>query len=46
MVLGDFGKSARFPEGEVVPVEFLPEKAGEHEFACQAGMLRGKLIVE
>ncbi len=46
VVLGDFGKSARLPEGEIVPVEFLPEKAGEYEFACQMGMLRGKLIVE
>ncbi len=46
VVLGDFGKSAKLPEGEVVPVEFLPEKPGEYEFACQMGMLRGKLIVE
>jgi plastocyanin domain-containing protein len=29
-----------------VPVEFLPQKPGEYEFACQMGMLRGKLIVE
>ncbi|MCZ6718018.1 MAG: cupredoxin domain-containing protein [Gammaproteobacteria bacterium] len=27
-------------------VEFLPAKPGEYEFACQMGMLRGKLIVE
>jgi plastocyanin domain-containing protein len=46
VVFGDFGKSAKLPEGEVVPVEFLPEKAGEYEFSCQMGMLRGKLIVE
>lgn len=46
VVLGDFGKSAKLPEGEIVPVEFLPEKPGEYEFACQMGMLRGKLIVE
>ncbi len=47
MVIFDaFGKSARLPEGETVPVEFLPEEAGEYEFACQMGMLRGKLIVE
>lgn len=42
----DFKKSARLPEGETVPVEFLPDKAGEFEFQCQMGMLRGKLIVE
>ena len=46
VVLADFGKSARLPEGEVVAVEFLPEQPGEYEFACQMGMLRGKLIVE
>jgi plastocyanin domain-containing protein len=27
-------------------VEFIPDKAGEFEFQCQMGMLRGKLIVE
>jgi plastocyanin domain-containing protein len=46
VVLGDFGKSARLPEGQAVPVEFLPEKPGEYEFTCQMGMLRGKLVVE
>ncbi|MBI2887921.1 MAG: cupredoxin domain-containing protein [Chloroflexi bacterium] len=46
VVFGDFGKSARLPEGEMVPVEFLPEKPGEYEFTCQMGMLRGKLVVE
>jgi len=42
----DFNKSAKLPEGETVPVEFMPDKAGEFEFQCQMGMLRGKLIVE
>ena len=42
----DFNKSAKLPEGETVPVEFMPEQAGELEFQCQMGMLRGKLIVE
>ncbi len=46
VVFGDFGKSAELPEGEIVPVEFLPEKPGEYEFTCGMGMLRGKLIVE
>ncbi|HEX2916391.1 MAG TPA: cupredoxin domain-containing protein [Chloroflexia bacterium] len=46
VVLGDFGKSARLPEGETVPVEFLPDRPGEYEFTCQMGMLRGKLVVE
>ena len=46
VVFGDFGKSARLPEGETVPVEFLPERPGEYEFTCQMGMFRGKLVVE
>lgn len=46
VIFGDFGKSAKLPEGEIIPVEFLPEKPGEYEFTCQMGMLRGKLIVE
>lgn len=46
VLIGDFGKSVHLPEGETVPVEFLPEKPGEHEFACPMGMLRGKLVVE
>ena len=46
VVFDDFGKSAHLPEGETVPVEFLPEKPGEYEFACQMGMIRGKLVAE
>ncbi|HLC40507.1 MAG TPA: cupredoxin domain-containing protein [Methylomirabilota bacterium] len=41
-----FNKSAKLPEGETVPVEFMPKEAGEYDFACQMGMIRGKLIVE
>jgi plastocyanin domain-containing protein len=46
VLFGDFDKSAKLPEGETVAVELLPEKPGEYEFACQMGMLRGKLVVE
>jgi plastocyanin domain-containing protein len=46
VIFADFGKSALLPEGETVPVEFLPERPGEYEFSCEMGMLRGKLIVE
>ena len=46
VIFGDFNKSAKLPQGEEVPVEFLPQKPGEYEFACQMGMLRGKLVVE
>lgn len=41
-----FNKSAALPEGQTVPVEFLPKDRGEFEFSCQMGMFRGKLIVE
>jgi plastocyanin domain-containing protein len=46
VLLPAFGKSAKLPEGQIVPIEFLPDKPGEYDFACQMGMLRGKLIVE
>ena len=46
VIFPDFKKSAKLPEGQVVSVEFLPDKPGEYEFACQMGMLRGKIIVE
>jgi len=46
VVFGDFNRSAKLPQGESVPVEFVPDKPGEYEFTCQMGMLRGKLIVE
>jgi plastocyanin domain-containing protein len=46
VVFADFGKSAKLPAGETVAVELLPAKPGEYEFACQMGMLRGKLVVE
>jgi len=45
-LLPDFELSAQLPVGETVAVEFVPQEAGEFEFACQMGMLRGKLIVE
>ena len=46
VVLADFGKSASLPTGQVVPVEFMPGDPGEHEFTCQMGMLRGRIVVE
>ena len=46
VVFGDFGKSAKLPEGETVTIELLPDKPGTYEFACQMGMLRGRLVVE
>ena len=46
VLVPDFELSAQLPVGETVAVEFVPQEAGEFEFACQMGMLRGKLIVE
>ena len=46
VLLPAFNKSANLPEGETVPLEFLPKEPGEYEFACQMGMLRGRIIVE
>jgi plastocyanin domain-containing protein len=45
VVFDAFGVSADLPEGANIPVEFTPSEPGEYEFACQMGMLRGKLIV-
>lgn len=46
VVFEDFGKSAKLPEGEIVPIEFLPKEPGTYEFTCQMGMLRGQVVVE
>jgi plastocyanin domain-containing protein len=46
VVLSDFGKSAKLPEGQIVPIELFPDKPGEFGFSCQMGMFRGRLIVE
>ena len=45
VVFADFARRAQLPEGELVPVEFVPERPGEYEFTCGMGMLRGKVVV-
>jgi len=45
VVFADFARRAQLPEGELVAVDFTPEQAGEYEFTCGMGMLRGKLVV-
>ena len=45
VVFADFARRAQLPEGELVPVEFTPERAGEYAFHCQMGMVRGRLLV-
>ncbi len=46
VVFPDFGISRQLPAGEVVTIELTPEQPGEYDFACQMGMLRGKLVAE
>ena len=45
VILGDFGVARTLPEGERVPVEFTPDKAGEFPFHCSMNMVRGTLVV-
>ncbi len=45
VILDDFGIAADLPQDAIVPVEFTATEPGDHEFACQMGMLRGKVIV-
>ena len=46
VVFPDVDRSATLPTSEAVAIELLWEKPGAYGFACQMGMLRGKLIVE
>jgi plastocyanin domain-containing protein len=46
VVIPAFDTSALLPQGEEVAVEFLPTEKGEFPFACQMGMLRGRIIVD
>ena len=45
VVFPAFGKSAMLPPFQEVTLELLPEQAGEYEFSCEMGMLRGRLLV-
>jgi len=45
VVFGDFNIVRTLPTGQVVPIEFTPDKAGEFTFTCGMNMVRGKLIV-
>ncbi len=46
VVFDAFGKHKDLPQGQLVPIELMPDKPGEYEFTCSMGMLRGTLIVE
>jgi len=45
VVFPAFGKSVMLPPFRNVTVDLGPVEAGEYEFTCQLGMLRGRLIV-
>lgn len=45
VVFPAFGKSAMLPPFEDVVIELVPKHAGEYEFTCQMGMLRGRLVI-
>ncbi len=46
VIFADFARRAQLPEGELVPVEFVPDEVGTYEFTCGMGMLRGSVVVE
>ena len=45
VLIDAFGVSADLPQDQNVAVDFTPAEPGEYEFACQMGMLRGRVIV-
>jgi plastocyanin domain-containing protein len=45
VVFPSLGKSAMLPPYEPVAIDIVPDRAGVHEFTCQLGMLRGRLVV-
>ena len=45
VVFPALGRSAMLPPFQDVTLELLPPEAGEYEFTCQLGLLRGRLIV-
>lgn len=46
VILDAFGKHATLPQGQLVPVEFVPTESGQFPFTCSMGMLRGTVVVE
>lgn len=46
VVFDTFGKHAELPEGEPVPIEFMPDQPGTYPFSCGMGMLHGTVIAE
>lgn len=46
VVFSDFGIVRDLPAYKTTPIEFTPKEAGEYNFACGMGMLRGKVVVK
>jgi plastocyanin domain-containing protein len=46
VVLPDFGIRSFLPAHQTTPVDFTPTQAGDFEFTCGMGMVRGRLVVE
>jgi plastocyanin domain-containing protein len=46
VVIPEFGIRRYLPAHQTTAIEFTPEKAGEFEFACGMGMVRGKIEVQ
>jgi plastocyanin domain-containing protein len=44
VVFPDFGISRELPADETVTIELEGLEAGEYDFACQMGMLKGKVV--
>lgn len=45
VVIESLGKSVTLPPFEDVPVDLGPLALGEHEFRCELGVLRGRILV-
>lgn len=45
VIFGDFGIVRDLPQGQTIPIQFTPHKAGEFLFTCGMNMVRGTLIV-
>lgn len=44
VVFRDFGVTAMLPPFQAVPVDLPAAPPGEHEFTCELGVLRGRLV--
>lgn len=45
VVLDAFDRHATLPEGQLVPIEFVPQETGRFSFTCGMGMLKGEVVV-